>query len=177
MRSAAPFLSILALIAMNGATPDASQSSDPAGKLGLWAGRWNYAGQIYGTAYSRAHSDSGTADCNWSPNRGYMVCDYFSTDPPHDTLSILSYDPATKTYTHVSVDKNSEPSRDTVTRSGDTWTASSEIHDAGKMLVQRTIFVFLSPDKQETTVEISANNGRSWTKMIQVTAVRVANAD
>ncbi len=177
MRLAAPFLSIVTLIALAGAAPDASRSPDPAGKLGVWAGRWHYAGQIYGTAYSRAHSDSGTADCKWAPNRGYMVCDYFSTDPPHDTLSILSYDPAAKTYAHVSVDKDSQPSRETVTQSGDTWIASSEIHDAGKLLVQRTIFVFLSPEKQETTVEISADDGRAWTKMIQVTAVRVANVD
>ena len=50
------------------------------------------------------------------PNRGYMVCDYFSDDPPHDNLSIFSYSPAAKAYTHVGVYKDAKRSWEKVTR-------------------------------------------------------------
>jgi hypothetical protein len=168
-------LSALAIVALVGATPtDPSQSSDPLGKLGMWVGQWAFSGQIYGTKYSAAHSDSGTADCNWTPNEGYVICEYFSTDPPHDDLGIFSYSPSTKAYTHVNIHKDALPVFGKVTQSGYTWIVSSNIRYNGNALVLRTVFVFLSPDKQTTTVQASADEGKSWTTMIQVTAVKVA---
>ncbi len=173
----AQLLSTLAIVALTGATPtDPSQSSDPSGKLGMWAGQWAFSGQIYPTRYSTAHSDSGTADCSWMPNKGYVVCDYFSDDPPHDDLGIISYSPSAKAYSIVVIHKDSPPSFEKVTQSGNTWIASRDVHDNGNALVLRTVFVFLSPDKQTTTVQASADAGKSWTTMIQVTGVKVANS-
>ena len=172
------FLPALALVAMAAAaTPNASQPSDPPGKLGMWEGRWKYSGQIYETSYSHAHSDSGTVECNWMPNRGYMVCNYFSANPPHDELSVLSYSPAAMSYTQVEIKKDEQPSWQKVTQSGNTWTMSREVQDSGKTLLLRTVFAFLAPDKQTTTVQVSADKGQSWTKMIETTGVRVGSAD
>jgi hypothetical protein len=170
-------LSALAIVALTSATSkDPSQSTAPPGKLGMWAGQWTFSGQIYPTKYSTAHSDSGTADCSWMPNKGYIVCDYFSTDPPHDDLAVISYSPAAKAYTLVNIHKDSPPSFEKVTQTGNTWIASSDIYDNGKALARRTVFVFLSPDKQTTTVQVSADKGKNWTTMIHVTGVKVANA-
>ena len=176
--SLAMFLPALALLAMTGsAMPDPLQSSDPPGKLGVWEGRWNYSGQIYETSYSHAHSDSGTIECRWMPNRGYMVCDYFSNDPPHDNLTALSYSPAAKSYTLVEIEKDAQAPRETITQSGNTWITSRAVPGNGKKLILRTVFVFLTPDKQTNTVQVSADKGQTWTKMIETTAVRVAHGD
>lgn len=66
----ARLLSTLAIVTLTGVAPaDVSQSSDPLGKLGIWVGHWTFSGQIYATKYSTAHSDSGTADCSWTPKQ------------------------------------------------------------------------------------------------------------
>jgi hypothetical protein len=167
-------LPALAFVAMMGAaTPDTSQSSDPPGKLGMWEGRWSYSGHIYETAYSHAHSDSGTVDCNWMPSRGYMVCDYISNDPPHNDLSVFSYSSVAKAYTHVEITQDAKPSWAKVTQSGNTWITSSELPSKGKTLVLRDVFVFLSPIKQTTTVQVSADRGQSWITLIKITAAKI----
>lgn len=169
------FLPALVFVAMIGAaTSDTSQSADPSGKLGMWQGRWSYSGRIYETAYSQAHSDSGTADCNWTPHEGYMICDYFSNDPPHNNLAVFSYSPAEKAYMHAVITKDSKPSWEKVALSGNTWITSSERPYKGKTLRFRDVFVFLSPDKQTTTVQASADMGQKWVTLIEVSAVKVA---
>jgi hypothetical protein len=60
------------------------------------AERWNFSGRIYETKYSHAHADTGVADCAWTANKGYVICDYFSDNPPHDDLSVISYRPAVR---------------------------------------------------------------------------------
>jgi hypothetical protein len=174
--SVALLMSTVALAATTGAAvPTASQPSSPPGKLGIWAGHWTYSGRIYATPYSDAHSDSGSMDCNWVPNSGYMVCDYSSNDPPHNHLSVITYDSVAKAYAQVLVVQDSKPSWRKITQSGGTWTMSSEISYKKKMLMSRDVFVFTSPNKRITRVQISANNGRSWTTMIEVTAVKIVS--
>ncbi len=64
---------LLTVVLARAATPDASQMSDPASKLGMWEGRWTYNERDYETRYSHTHTNNGTGDCNWAPNRGFMV--------------------------------------------------------------------------------------------------------
>lgn len=167
-------LLVLALVALTGAASlDAPQPSGALAKLGAWEGRWTFSGQIYQTKYSDHHSDSGTADCHWAVGgRNYMICDYFSDNPPHDDLSIISYDATSKTYKRVGVHLNRSTQNETFTQSGDTWTTQSSTQDKGKSLLLRTVFVFVTPTKQTTSVQVSADNGSSWTTMIDVTAVK-----
>jgi hypothetical protein len=169
--------STLAIVALTSAASiDPSQSSDPLGKLGIWTGQWTFSGQIYPTKYSTAHSDTGIGDCSWTPKKGYIVCDYFSTDPPHDDLGIIGYSPTARAYTDVVIHQDSPPSAAKVTQTGNTWIMSRETHANGQALVLRTVFVFLTPDKQTTTVQVSADSGKNWITMIQVTGVKVADA-
>jgi hypothetical protein len=171
----AVLFSILAFAAMTGAgIADPTPASDSSGKLGMWVGRWNFSGQIYETKYSHAHADTGIADCTWTANRGYVICDYFSDNPPHDDLSVMSYSPSAKAYTHAEIHKDRPPSSEKVTQNGNTWITSSDVPDNGRTLVLRTTFVFLTADKQTTKVQISADKGRTWVTMIQVTAVKAA---
>jgi hypothetical protein len=174
MRSALTvFFSALAFAALTGAgLADTSPASDPSAELGLWVGRWTFSGQIYETSYSHAHPDTGIADCSWTANKGYVICDYFSDNPPHDDLSVMSYDPTAKAYALALIHKDRPNSSEKVTESGNTWISSSDVSDKGKALVRRTTFVFLTPTKQTTTVQVSADNGQTWTTMIRVTAVK-----
>jgi len=168
-------LSALAFAALTGSSiADPSPASNPSAKLGIWVGRWNFSGQIYETNYSQAHADTGVADCAWSANKGYVVCDYFSDNPPHDDLSVVSYSPSASAYTLVQIHKDAPPSSEKVTQSGSTWITSRNVLDKGKALVLRTTFVFLTPDKQTTTVQVSADEGQTWTTIIQITAVKAA---
>ena len=174
--SVALLLSMVALAVTTGtAAPVASQSSSPPGKLGMWAGHWTYNGRIYETPYSHAHSDSGSLDCNWVPNSGYMVCDYSSNDPPHNHLTIITYDSVAKAYMMVLVREDSKPTWNKMTQRGGTWAISSDISYKGKKLISRDVFVFTSPSKHITRVQVSANNGRSWTTMIETTAVKIVS--
>src|SRR5215469_6496373 len=77
---------------------DPSPATDPSAALGTWVGRWTFSGQIYETQYSHAHPDTGVADCSWTANKGYVICDYFSDNPPHDNLAVISYNPSAKAY-------------------------------------------------------------------------------
>jgi len=174
MTAMKPLLSLLALIVTMGtATPTAMPTSDPPGKLGMWEGRWHFSGQIYETAYSRAHSDTGTADCLWTSNRGYLICDYFSDNPPHDDLAILSYSAVAKMYTLVNLHKDKPPVRSVIAQHGNTWVTSADVPDKGNMLIMQTFFRFLSADQQTTTVQVSADKGKTWTRIIEVTGVKV----
>jgi hypothetical protein len=177
MRSiSAVFLSLLALAALTAAdTMDASPGSDPSAQLGMWVGRWTFSGQIYKTAYSDAHPDTGTADCAWSANKGYVICEYFSDNPPHDDLSVMSYSPSTKGYTVTLIHKDRPNSTEEATQNGNTWITTRNAPDGkGNTLEIRTTFVFLAPQKQTTLVEVSGDGGKTWTKMIAVTAVKAA---
>ena len=165
-------LAVAALIGVGIAGP--SSASDPSAKLGIWWGRWNFSGQIYQTKYSNAHPDTGVADCTWTVNKGYVLCDYFSDNPPHDDLAVISYSPSAKAYTLVQIHKDRPPSSETVTQNGNTWITSSNVPDKGKTLVVRTTFVFVTSDEQTTTVQVSADKGKTWTTTIRVSAAKSA---
>lgn len=172
------FLATLIFAASIGAaTPARSQTADPRGKPGMWIGRWNYSGQIYKTPYSDPHSDSGTGVCKWSPDNAYVICDYFSNDPPHDDISVLTYSASAKGYTQVEVHQDRPPTAEKVTLRGNTWIASHDVPNNGKPLVVRTVFAFLTPDKYTTTVQVSADQARTWTTIIQTTSTKAAGAD
>jgi hypothetical protein len=169
-------LSTLAFAALTGAgIADPSPAFDPSGKLAMWVGHWTFSGQIYQTPYSEAHADTGVGDCTLTAHKGYLTCDYFSQDPPHDDLSVMSYSRSAKAYTLVVVHQDRPPTPEKhVTQNGNTWISSRDVPYQGKTLVIRTIFVFLTPDKQTTTVQVSADKGRTWSTMIAVTALKAA---
>jgi hypothetical protein len=151
---------------------DTPPASDPAGKLGMWLGHWTFSGQIYQTPYSEAHADTGVGDCTWTVHKGYLTCDYFSDNPPHDDLAVIGYNPTVKAYTIAVVHHDRPPTSEKLIQNGNTWISSRDVPYKGKTLVLRTTFVFLTADKQTTTVQISADKGQTWITMIAVTAVK-----
>jgi hypothetical protein len=155
----------------------ASQASDPTDKLGIWAGRWTYHAQTYETRYSHAYTYDGTAACNWSPNHGFMVCDYLNHNPepgaPVNDLGVFSYDPNTRAFSRVGVFNESKPFTQQLSVDGNRWTASAKIPYKGKTIIYRDVYLFQSSDKRTATTQISADDGKTWTTVTKFTAVQV----
>jgi hypothetical protein len=167
------------LLVLAVAAPVASQDTDPAAKLGIWAGRWTYHAQDYETPYSHADTYDGTGVCDWSPNHGFMVCDYLNRNAPPgfpvNDLGVWSYDPGKKTFARVGVFKESKPFVQQVTMDGNTWTTLAEIPYKGKTAMYRTVYVFQSSGKRTATTQISADNGKTWTTVTEFTSVQVGS--
>jgi hypothetical protein len=171
-------LVLIAGMAARAATPSAS-SPNPAGKLSIWAGHWQLSIERYETPYSHAGKDSGTADCDWMPNKGYMVCDYLSSGSdsagPINNLSVFSFSAAQGAYTHLGISKDAKPLWERVTIEGNTWITPLEIPYQGKVVGYRDVYVFLAPDKQIIRHEISADGGKDWTLIGQALATKIGS--
>lgn len=172
--SAALTVSIISLLIL----APAVVASNPADKLGIWEGRWTYDERDYETPYSHAHKNSGTGDCNWAPNRGFMICDYLNRSPgngvPANDLAVFSYSSAARTYARLGIFKDAKPFAENVTIRGNTWVTSADIPYKGGTLIYRVVDVF-SQDEQtaHATTEISADKGKTWTTISRFTVAKV----
>jgi hypothetical protein len=150
------------------AAPDASQASNPASKLGVWEGHWTYNERDYETPYSHANTNSGTGDCSWAPNRGFMVCDYHNSNPgngvPANDLAVFSFSSSARTYARVGIFKDAKPFEERVTIDGNAWITQADISHKGSMLVYRDVHTFSQDsERADSIIEISADKGRTWT--------------
>jgi hypothetical protein len=174
-------LAALALMPVAGAeTLDRSQAFDPTKQLGIWEGRWSYSEHDYATQYSHVHTSDGTADCNWTPNRGFMMCDFLNRNPapgaPVNDVAIFSYNSAEKIFTRLQIFKDAKPYLAQISVKGNTWITSVEFPFKRKAIIYRDVYVFSSDDRQRnTTAQISANKGHTWTTVSQFTATKVSS--
>ncbi|MGA3035918.1 MAG: hypothetical protein ABSE64_00410 [Vulcanimicrobiaceae bacterium] len=152
--------------------------SDSASKLGMWEGRWTYSERDYETPYSHTRTNTGTANCKWAPNRGFMICDYHNSGSgngvPTNDIAVLSYSSATHTYAHVGVFKDRKPFVAKVTVHGNSWVTSANIPYKARTLLYKNVHAFSGDGKHAyTTTDISADNGKTWTTMSRFTAAKV----
>jgi hypothetical protein len=156
----------------------ASPASDPTDKLGVWAGRWSYNERDFETPYGHAHTNNGTAECTWAPNRGFMICDYLNGSPgngvPANDLAVFSYSSTSHTYARLGIFKDAKPFAEHITVAGNTWVTSADIPYKSETLIYRNVHVFSQDDKHaRATTEISADKGKTWTTISRFTAERV----
>lgn len=153
------------VVAAGAAAPGASQLSHANAQLGVWQGHWSYSETDYDTPYGHAHMNSGTADCAWSQNRGFIICDYLNRNPgngvPANDLAVFSYNPATGMYTRIGIFKDGTTFLERLTVQGNTWVASGEIRN--KTLRLRTVYTYLPGNRRTAITQISADRGRTWT--------------
>ena len=64
----------LALLA-NAATPTPTVPTNPQEKMNIWVGRWKEVVETKETPYGHAHSTPSHVNCDWSADKGYMVCE------------------------------------------------------------------------------------------------------
>ena len=167
---------VLALVTTASAVTSSNQGLPHAyGRLGIWAGRWTFTGQLFETRYSQAQKESGTNDCFWMPSRGYMVCNIMGNRSNRTTndLSIFSCSPTTGAYSHIITVNASDPLWESVTVHGNTWLAQAQISDKGKVILLRDLYTFLSPNRVTERVTVSGDQGRHWRTRWQGTDVKV----
>jgi hypothetical protein len=167
----------LALIACAGAS-QASEASNPVGKLGISEGRWSYVERDYETPYGHDHTNSGTANCNWAPNRGFMICDYLNRNPgngvPANDLGVLTYNPLTHSYARLGIFNDAEPFAEQLRVEGNTWVASARILRKRETLIYRNVHVFSTDESLAHAITaVSADNGKTWTTISRFTATKV----
>jgi hypothetical protein len=163
------------------ATSNAAETPDPLDRMNIWAGHWKMQAQRKETAYSHAGSLSFNAVCAWAPNRGYMVCDYLSDslDPQEgrvaNHLSILTYNEPTKAYKHLGISMDFKTLEQVATVEGNVWTYLFEqVTRKGEKLQLRDVYEFVSPEKQISRFEVSADGGQHWTLRSEAVATKVS---
>ena len=173
------FIPVLAVVgAARAVTPDTLAVSDPTSKLAIWQGRWAYNERDYETPYSHAHTNSGTGDCRWAPNRGFMVCDYLNSSPgngvPANDLAVFSYSSVSHTYARLGIFKDSKPFAERVSVHGNRWVTTADIPYKGTTLIYRGVHVFSQDGKHaNSTTSISADKGKTWTTISTFTVAKV----
>jgi hypothetical protein len=159
---------------------NASSATDPTAKLSIWVGRWHYSERDYETPFSHARINSGTANCSWSADRGFVVCDYVNSNAgngvPANDLAVFTYDSTSKLYARIGVFKVSKPTRAKLTVKGNTWIALTQFPYHGKTYLYRDVQVFLTPTQRQTSAQVSGDNGKTWTTVSQFTAVKTGAA-
>ena len=171
----------LALLAAP-ATPTPTDTSNPQEKLNIWVGRWKEVVETKETPYGHAHSTPSHVTCDWSADKGYMVCEYMSekVDPeqgnePADHLTIFTYDGKSKAYKHLGISKDyktlEEPN---VIIEGNRWHYTYQVPDGkGGNFDLRDSYEFVTPEKRITRIEISSDSGHHWTLMSESVGQKV----
>jgi hypothetical protein len=170
----------LGLMASAAATSEVSKTPDPHDRINIWEGHWKVQAQRKETPYSHAGSAPFDAVCSWTADRGYMVCEYLSEKTvagegkPADHLSIFTYDETGKTYKHLGISKNYKTLEEVATIEGNVWHYNYELPgDKGEKLTCRDVYEFVSPEKQVTRFEISADGGQHWTLVSEGVGMKV----
>jgi hypothetical protein len=156
-------------------TPSTTEPSAELKKLDFLEGNWKAAGQSKETPYSSAAPLSSEANCAWSPNHGYMICDQMveRRDGKHNSLSVYTYDPGTKQYKFFGLDKDARPRTVILTWEGNTLTYPGEFDDNGKKVQMRTLNEVVSPEYYTYRTEFSLDDGKTWTVMNEGKSTRV----
>lgn len=166
------YAAVLSLLAVSlGMSPPLQQppASAPIAKLAGFLGKWNAAGEMNDTPYSKAHPARSATNCDWSANHGFMICDQLieSSDGLRNDLSIYTYNEKSHEFAFFGLSRNDpEPRATKLTIDGDLWTYSSDDMDGSKRIHFRTTNQFVSPDTVVWRSEYS-EDGTHWVLMGQ----------
>lgn len=144
--------------------------------LGAYLGVWEGKGVSKDTPYSKAGNSSAQTNCNWSPNRGFLVCDQIVHTPAGTTqndLSIYTYNEKDHTYAFFGLSRNDSHARTPkLTIDGKRWTYSGQFDDGAKHIQFRTVNDFTSAATVTYRAEYS-EDGTHWTTMSEGTSTKV----
>src|SRR6201996_494458 len=138
-------------------------------KMDVWVGTWESQTQVMTTPYSQAASMSSEMTCNWSPHHGFILCDHLmnGVNGVSNSLSVYTYDEATKSYKFVGVDKDESPREVPMEVKGNVWSFGTEVQSQDKIILFKTNDEFLSDKVMHFRTEFSEDNGHSWRELNQ----------
>ena len=154
-----------------------AQTADPVARerMKIWVGHWSDEVQIRETPYSHAAHHRSDVQCGWSPDRGFMVCEYLGLDGRRtDHLSIFTYNEAGRSYKHLGISQDYKTLEEAANVDGNVWTTPWEdVGPKGEKLFMRDVYEFVSPEKQLSREEYSTDGGQHWTELWEVVATKV----
>lgn len=174
-------VAVVACAATAGSTAlGSSGGSGPLARLAIWQGQWREVVVTKATPYSLASSVPSHVTCSWTPDHGYMLCEYARDqgDPRQllaaDHLSIFTYDNVAKSYKHLGVSKNYKVLEEKAGIDGGVWHYEYQLADSGgKVLDLRDSYRFVDPNERITRTEVSSDGGSHWILLSESVAHRV----
>jgi len=156
---------ILAVLLCAGAGSAQSPSGPPRPgpeheKLAYFAGKWEFEVDMKPSSFGPGGKVAYTQTCEWFDGNFALVC---RTDRNQQTnavkiLSIMSWDPAAKTYVYFETNTLGRNLFSRGTVEGDTWTWNNEINLNGKPVAFRFTLKQVSPDVCTYKVEMAGND-------------------
>lgn len=149
-----------------------SRTAEPLAKLDIWQGSWKNTVRTMETPYSHASLVRSHSTCSWTPDHGYMLCEYArdSGDPKQliqaDHLSIFTYDDNAKSYKHLGVSKEYKTLEEMAKIDGNLWHYRYQLPTGdGKMLDLKDTYEFVNANRRITRIEVSSDAGKHWILM------------
>ena len=154
--------SSLTLAAHRSRAPQALEALAP------FRGEWEGSGETYATPYSTPGASRVRTSCEWTANRGFLLCDQMihHDGRTSNDLSIYTYDDSSRAYQFFGVSRGVSRVRTPgLTIAGRTWTYASEFDDrAGAHVRIRTV-----NDVQDTVItyhtEYTTDGRARWVLM------------
>lgn len=148
------------------------RTTGPLAKLDIWQGTWKNTVRTMETPYSHASIVRSHTTCSWTPDHGYMLCEYArdSGDPKQlieaDHLSIFTYDDNAKSYKHLGVSKEYKTLEEMASIDGNLWHYRYQLQTGdGKMLDLKDTYEFVNANQRITRIEVSSDAGKHWILM------------
>jgi hypothetical protein len=153
---------ILFLCALAGASDKSANSP-----LGAFFGHWTGTSKMLDTKFSKAEEVRSVADCKWSPQQDFLVCEQTIDDShgQHKQLTIFGTNSDGKKYTFYTLFGNGKPAyMGSLKIDGNVWEYGPSEDAKDKYPLFRTVNTF------NNGVELSdtdfTEDGKTWTKML-----------
>jgi hypothetical protein len=157
-------------------------TADPRDRMDVWAGRWNEVVDTQETPFGHAKSTKAHTTCAWTPDRGYMVCEYLSevADPAQASasnhLSIFAYNDRGGVYKHLGISKDYKTLEETPVKiEGGVWSYDYSLPGKdGSTIALRDSYEFVTSGQRITRIEASTDGGKSWMLVSRSVATRAS---
>ncbi|MDT8067603.1 MAG: hypothetical protein ROO76_05485 [Terriglobia bacterium] len=136
--------------------------------IAVFLGHWEGRGTFYDTKLSKAGTVKSKGDCEWSPQRGYMICEQTIIEDPggtHGQLTVFAPMEKPDEVRYATLNGAAAPTSGVVSIHGNAWTFSGEHTRDGVTTKIRTTNTF-EGDREKFQVEYSQDGGAHWTTML-----------
>jgi hypothetical protein len=145
-------------------------------RLAYFIGNWTEKGKS--TIPGMSGDISSTGKWEWMPGGFFIVAhtDNKSGMGPYKAMGVMGYDPDAKTYTYNEFDSVGGAITAKGTTDGTTWNWTSDMMMEGKPMKTRVTIKEVSKTEYTFKLEMSMDNGSTWTTGMESTFTKAAAA-
>jgi hypothetical protein len=146
----------------------AQQPADSTQPLSVFLGHWDGGGTFYETKLSKPDKVTSSGDCDWSPQRRYLICEQTIHDGKgtHSQLNVFNATGKAGEFAYQTFQDGGTPHGSTLTIEGNVWAFQNTFSSDGVQTTVKTTNTF-NGDKEDFRVEYSQDNGSHWTTMLE----------